>query len=206
MGHALQNLTDEELAGRARAGSAACFEEIVRRHQVPLVRFLTKRFPSRRDAEDILQDTFVKAWQSLHLYDAQYAFRTWLYTIAYRLTVSRGRRETIGPEPLPEQAASREGRPEVALEKEENRGTLWGRAREMLSEEQFMALWLFYVDEIPAGEVARILNRSWVSVKTMMHRARRKLAPAVAELAPAGMVAGSGDGQSHGAKIKAGEP
>ena len=186
MGHELHNLTDEELAAQARAGSAACFEEIVRRYQVPLVRFLCKRFPSRRDAEDILQDTFVKAWQSLHLYDAKYAFRTWLYTIAYRLAVSRGRRETVPHEALSEHAAAPNVRSGEALENAECRGTLWSRARETLTEEQFMALWLFYVDEVPAGDVARILNRSWVSVKTMMHRARKKLAPLVAELAPAG--------------------
>ena len=93
MAQVLAKLPDEELARRARAGSAACYEEIVRRYQAPLMRFLTRRFPSRRDAEDILQDTFVKAWQSLHMYDAAYAFRTWFYTIAYRLAVSRGRRE-----------------------------------------------------------------------------------------------------------------
>ena len=65
----LENLADEELVRRACAGSASCFEEIVRRYQVPLMRFLAKRFPSRRDAEDILQDTFVKSWQALHRYD-----------------------------------------------------------------------------------------------------------------------------------------
>ena len=194
MVHRLQNLSDEELARRARAGSAACFEEIVRRYQVPLLRFLTKRFPSRRDAEDILQDTFVKAWQSLHLYDAQYPFRTWLYTIAYRLAVSRGRRQTLPLSPLPEHAAAPVANPQRAVEDEESRGTLWSRARQVLSEEQYMALWLFYVDEIPATDVAKILNRSWVSVKTLLHRARRKLAPFLAELAPAAV------------SVKAGEP
>src|SRR3954467_1288822 len=102
MPSALDNLPDEELACRACAGSTACFEEIVRRFQVPLSRFLARRFPSRRDVEDILQDTFIKAWQSLHRYERQYAFRTWLYTIAYRLAVSRGRRETIPDKTLPD--------------------------------------------------------------------------------------------------------
>ena len=194
MSQLLQNLPDEELAQRARAGSALCYEEIVRRYQVPLLRFLTRRFPSRRDAEDILQDAFVKAWQSLHQYDPHYPFRTWLYTIAYRLAVSRGRRETLPREPLPEHAAARGPRPEAAVEEEESRGTLWNQARQVLSEEQYLALWLFYVDEVPAGDVARILNRSWVSVKTLLHRARKKLAPFLAELAPAAV------------SVKAGEP
>jgi RNA polymerase sigma-70 factor, ECF subfamily len=199
MGPALESLEDEELARRACAGSAASYEEIVRRYQVPLTRFLTQRFPSRRDAEDILQDTFVRAWQALHRYDARYAFRTWLYTIAYRLAVSRGRRDTVPLEALPEQTAAGGARSELRLEEEESRGMLWGRAREVLSEEQYLALWLFYVDEVSAGQVAQIMNRSWVSVKTLLHRARKKLAPYLTELAP------DGEGITARVPVKAGD-
>ena len=184
MSQALQTLTDEQLAARARAGSTDCYEEIVRRYQVPLMRFLTKRFPSRRDAEDILHDTFVKAWQSLHLFDAHYAFRTWIYTISYRLAVSRGRRETLPREPLSEHAPAPGPRAELALEADETRSLLWNRARKVLSQEQYLALWLFYVEEVPAGDVAKIMEKSWVSVKTLLHRARKKLAPFVADFAP----------------------
>jgi RNA polymerase sigma-70 factor, ECF subfamily len=195
MAQGLQNLSDEELAQQARAGSAACYEEIVRRYQLPLMRFLTRRFPSRRDAEDILQDTYVKAWQNLHLFDAQYAFRTWLYTIAYRLAVSRGRRERAVVEPLTEHAAAPGPGPDRAMEQEDTRGVLWDRAREILTPEQFMALWLFYVDEVPAGDIAKILNRSWVSVKTLLHRARKKLAPFLAQR----------EAVSRGVPLKAGD-
>jgi RNA polymerase sigma-70 factor (ECF subfamily) len=182
----LQNLTDEELARRACAGSAASYEEIVRRYQIPLNRFLSRKFPSRRDVDDILQDTFVKGWQQLHRFDSKYPFRTWLYTIAYRLAVSRGRRESLSQEALSEHAAAPHAAAGAALEQDETRMSLWKRARDVLSEEQFLALWLFYVDDMPAGDVARVLNRSWVSVKTLMHRARKKLAPVLADLAPAG--------------------
>ena len=179
MADGLSTFGDEELVRRAVAGSAPCFEEIVRRYQAPLVRFLTRKFPSRRDVEDILQDTFIKAWQSLHRFDDRYAFRTWLYTIAYRLAVSRGRRD--GDEKaLPPDARSSAARPEAAVHKEDERQTLWLRAREVLTEEQYTALWLHYVEDIPAGDVAQILNRSWVSVKTMMHRARKRLMPYLA--------------------------
>ncbi len=186
----LENLTDEELARRACAGSAAAYEEIVRRFQVPLNRFLTRKFPSRRDAEDILQETFIKAWQQLHRYDSQYPLRTWLYTIAYRLAVSRGRRETLSQEVLSEHAAAPLAQAGAELEHEETKASLWSRARAALSEEQFLALWLFYVDDMPAGDVAKILDRSWVSVKTLMHRARKKLMPLLADLAPSSLSAG----------------
>lgn len=183
----LDNFSDEELAGRALAGSAACYEALVRRHQVPLLRFLSKRFPSRRDAEDILQETFLKAWQSLHRYDPHFPFRTWLYTIAFRLAVSRGRRLGDQGEPLlTHDLRAANGSPSHALERQETKDHLWARAREVLSDEQFTALWLHYVDDVPAGDIAKILDRSWVSVKTLMHRARRKLLPYLeAEAVPA---------------------
>ena len=205
MAQGLESYADEELARRARAGSAPCFEEIVRRYQVPLVRFLARRFPSRRDLEDILQDTFVKAWQSLHHYDDEYALRTWLYTIAYRLAVSRGRKPGDADKPLPEHAAGAVARPAAALEEADARQNIWSRARELLSDEQFTALWLFYVDELPAGDVARILNRSWVSVKTMMHRARKRLAPVLADYAPQPINGHTLD-QAAMTAAKAGEP
>jgi RNA polymerase sigma-70 factor, ECF subfamily len=192
MAGALENFRDEELAVRARAGSASCFEEIMRRYQVPLIRFLDKRFPSRRDAEDILQDTFVRAWQALHRYDERYAFRTWIYTIAFRLAVSRGRQDGKSQETLSEHQPARDASPSAIVEREDTRRSLWDRAREVLSEEQFTAMWLFYVDEGPAGEVARILDRSWVSVKTLLHRARKKLAPILAEFSPSGPRAATG--------------
>src|SRR5206468_3413431 len=121
----LHNFADEELARRALAGSSACFEEIMRRYQVPLMRFLVRRFPSRRDAEDILQDTFLKAWQSLHLYDKAYTFRTWLYTIGYRLAVSRGRGEPQEKTALPFDLRSAEPAPSAAAERGDQRDSLW---------------------------------------------------------------------------------
>jgi len=208
MAGALEKFSDEELAQRARAGSPACYEEIVRRYQVPLARFLARKFPSRRDVEDIVQDTLVRAWQSLHRYDSKYAFRTWMFTIAYRLSVSRGRHDAgaAGNENLPAHVASKAEGPAQELEREENRSVLWARAREVLSEEQFQALWLFYVDELAAGEVARVMNRSWVSVKTMIHRARRKLEPVLGELAPGQLVGGGQKtGEDEAAAWKEGE-
>jgi RNA polymerase sigma-70 factor (ECF subfamily) len=206
MADVLKNFSDVELAGRALAGSPACYEEIVRRYQVPLMRFLVKRFPSRRDAEDILQETFLKAWQSLELYDNKFAFRTWIYTIAFRLAVSRGRRQNH-EEPLMEyDTRSDSPRPDTALQREDQHRSLWRRAKEILPEEQYMILWLHYVDEMPAGDIARILNRSWVSVKTLMHRARKKLMPHLVEEPIAVLAPVAIDSRNGRPAVEAGEP
>jgi RNA polymerase sigma-70 factor (ECF subfamily) len=177
----LQKLPDADLATEAaRAHSLPAFEEIVRRYQVPLRHFLQKRFPSRSDNDDILQDAFLKAWQSIGLYNPKLPLRTWLYTITYRTAVSQGRKDKPA-KPLSPGLSATGIPPHASLQQQDDRHNLWQRAREVLSDDQFTALWLHYVNDLPAQDIAKILNRSWVSVKTLMHRARRKLQPLLAE-------------------------
>jgi RNA polymerase sigma-70 factor (ECF subfamily) len=184
----LQMASDEDLACEARAGSVASFEELARRVQVPLVRFLARRFPSRRDAEDVAQEALIRAYQSLGSFRDGGRFRTWLFTIAYRVAVSRGRsgHATVA---MPEGLGDGGDGPGEAMERRERAVRGWGTARALLNEEQVAALWLYYVEQMPAGEVARVMGRSWVSVKTMLHRARKKLEPHLVAEAE-GMMAG----------------
>ena len=177
-----RTISDEDLARDARAGSVASFEELARRVQGPLVAFLERRFPSRRDAEDVAQEALVQAWRALASYREGMRWRTWLFTIAYRMAVSRGRAERTPAVAMPASdrlGDAKEGPPQL-LERRERGERVWATARAVLTEEQVSALWLFHVEELPAMEVARVLDRSWVSVKTMLHRARRKLEPHLA--------------------------
>lgn len=189
----VRTISDESLANSACAGSAPAFEELVRRFQVPLMKFLERRFPSRRDAEDILQDTFLKVHQSLHLYRDEWKFRTWVFTIAYRIAISHGRRQVLPKTGMPAAEVADTGRrPADFAQESEQRERLWRTARDVLSEEQFTILWLHYAQDMPAADIGKIMNRTWVSVKTIMHRARKKLEPHVTP--PAGARRGVPDG------------
>lgn len=186
--------SDEEVALRARGGCADSFEQLVRRFQVPLLRFLVRRGASREDAEDLLQETFVRAYQNLGSYEPGRRFNTWLFTIAYRLGVShhRGRRASSPgrwPDGTLRELAGRTAEagppdPALAAERAEARAVarrLWDVAARVLSEEQCSALWLYYVEGMGTRELTTVLGRSWVSVKTMLFRARAKLMPYLAE-------------------------
>ncbi len=177
----LRTSSDEDLARDARAGSLASFDELARRVQGPLVAFLERRFPSRRDAEDVAQEALVRAWQALASYRDGMRWRTWVFTIAYRLAVSRGRgRDDRAAVQVPDGLACGRDGPSEAAARRERAARVWAAARVALTEEQMAAMWLYYVEELPAGEVARVLGRSWVSVNTLLHRARRKLEPHLA--------------------------
>lgn len=178
----MEQLTDEVLADCANQGCLESFECLVEKYQVPLVQFLTRRIGSREDAEDLTQDTFVRAYQNLHRYDNQWRFSTWLFTIARRLCINEQRRRGVRelPDSHPESLAGVAGavaEPAEELEARENRHRLWDHAAAVLSEPKFTALWLFYVEDLPVVEIARVLGRSRVAVKTMMFRARQELMP-----------------------------
>jgi RNA polymerase sigma-70 factor (ECF subfamily) len=179
-------LADEELARRAQRGSMNCFEELVRRFQIPLMRLLLRKTPSRADAEDILQDAFVRAFERIDQYSDRWPFRTWIFTIAHRQAISRHRsnRPMAGPEAMDDARSQRPSPRELADRNDQHR-CLWNIARNALSDEQFTALWLYYVEEMPAPQIATVLARSWVSVKTMLHRARKTLMPLLSGMAAA---------------------
>jgi RNA polymerase sigma factor (sigma-70 family) len=178
--------SDEELVRLARAGSADAFEQLARRHQVSLFRFLQRRCPRGHEAEDLLQQSLLKAYQSLDKFRDGYRFKPWLFTLSYRLAISAGRRVSIhtsggGLESIPSAHAD----PSQQAERAERRLRLWNIVRETLGEESFTAVWLFYVENMQPKEIATVMDRSWVWVKTALFRARQKLrVPLETELEP----------------------
>jgi len=172
----LTTLSDEQLARQAQKGCAEAFEELVRRYQVPLVRFLA-RFGGG-EAEDLTQDTFVRAYQNLHRYRDDWKFATWLFTIARRISLNRSRRRRPAADSEAVEAAesSAASPSEIASEADERR-QLWQLASEVLSVPQMATLWLYYVEEMPVKDVAQVMGRTRVAVKTMLFRARKKLVP-----------------------------
>lgn len=171
---------DQSLARLVRAGDSAAMEALVRRWQVPLVRFLQRRVGRHSDAEDLFQDTFVRVCQNLQHYDDRRSFKTWLYTIAWRLAANhlRDRRRPAGEEAL-EGVHDPGPRPADALQTRDQHEGLWAIARRELSEEHYQMLWLCYVEGFTPQEIAAVMDKSWVAVKTALHRARKALAPHV---------------------------
>ncbi len=176
---ALNEQSDEALACGARAGSMASFEELVRRYQVPLLRFLQRRGPRPSEAEDVLQDTFLKAFKSLGQYREQFRFKTWLFTIAYRLAVSAMRADhrtgSIVDSSLPVDMNG----PDARSIRRETHEAVWDLARRVLTEEQCAVLWLHYVEETSPRDIAVVTGRSWVWVRTALHRSRKKMEVAI---------------------------
>ena len=180
-GSPAESPSDEQLAQQAQAGCAASFEQLVRRYQVPVLHFLRHR-ASAADVEDLAQETFVRAFEKLEHYSPSWRFAAWLFTIARRVSINHYRRArpTTDSSSL-EQLEGNAAEPHQVAIREETRRGLWAAAADVLSEEQMTAVWLYYVEDLPVEQIAKILKRSRAAVKTMMFRARRKLLPLMQE-------------------------
>ena len=84
-------VTDAELVDRARRGDQAAFGELVTRHQDAVFRAAYAVTGRVADAEDIAQETFVRAWQRLPGFRGEASARTWLLTIAWHAAISSRR-------------------------------------------------------------------------------------------------------------------
>jgi RNA polymerase sigma-70 factor (ECF subfamily) len=162
----------------------------MRRFQTPVLQFLQHRGAAAA-AEDLLQETFIRAYVNLFRYRSRWRFTTWLFTIARRVSLNYHRRPRPENSAVIESAACRGVGPAEAAAAADSRQYLWDRAAEVLSEDELTAMWLHYVESMSTREIATVLERSSVAIKTMIFRARKKLAPVLEELAPEGTPPGS---------------
>ena len=173
---ALSPSDDESLGVAAAAGDVAAFETLARRYQVPLLRFLSRFAHRVQDAEDALQETFCRLYAGRAAYRKRWRYRTWAFTIARRTAIdlhrTRTRHESVGTV----DASSVSAR---AIIDEADAAELWTLVGRTVSRESAEALWLCYVECMPAAEIARVLGRTSISVKTLLFRARRDLKRAI---------------------------
>lgn len=178
--------TDATLARRAARGCVESFAILARRHQVPVmhyVRQLTRR--SAGDPDDVAQEALLRAWRRIADYDPRWAFSTWLFTIARRTWLNQARATRRRRAREAALAANQvDGIEPVAVAIAAERTTrLWDLAASELSEREFTALWMRYVEDKSMAEIAEVLGKPAATVKVIVFRARRRLEPFVRDLA-----------------------
>lgn len=89
---ALDQLSDEELMVAYRDGEVAAFELLVKRHQGPIFNFILRSTGRRDQAEELLQEVFLRIVKSAPKYEQTAKFTTWAYTIARNLCIDRARK------------------------------------------------------------------------------------------------------------------
>jgi RNA polymerase sigma-70 factor (ECF subfamily) len=167
-----QQVTDEELAGEVASGSRAAFEELVCRYSPRLFHFLRPRISTNQDIEDLIQETFLKAFRNIDRFDPEYKFSTWLYTVAIRLAISHYRANK--PKDLSSIPNHVSADPEEIVTRKDQSQKMWAIAKS-LHNKQYEALWLRYIEDMAVKEIASAMNKTQVQVRVLLHRARLNL-------------------------------
>ncbi|HTO04057.1 MAG TPA: sigma-70 family RNA polymerase sigma factor [Opitutus sp.] len=165
-GNALNSATATDAAGN--------FEQIVQLHSSRVFNFVYQMTRHRQDAEDLVQQTFIKAYNNLHRFDGTRPIINWLLTIARRSTLNHFRSSKRWEE-MPESAASNEPSPASTAEHCEEKENLWTEARRLLSQREFEVLWLRFGEDRSVEETARISGLTQTHVKVIVFRAKQQL-------------------------------
>jgi len=176
-------LTDEEVVTRVLAGDSAIFEVVIRRHNQRLYRVARAILRNDGEAEDVMQDTYVRAYEHLGQFAGRAKFSTWLTRIAVHEALARHRRGQRYQElpPLTERDgdpmdnfASLTPNPEQQASNSELRRIL-EEAVERLPESYRIAFMLRDVEEMSTAEAAEVLEITEENLKIRLHRARALL-------------------------------
>jgi len=170
---------ERKLIARAKRGSPDAFRQIVEAFKDRLFSFVWRMTRNHHEAEDVCQAAFVKAYESLASYSENYAFSTWLFTIAYRLCLNamRKKRAVSGDADF-SNVSSAEPDASITLAGSEDARNLRRRiwtAVDQLSAPQKTAVLLFYREGQSCQDIGEVLGIPAVTVKSHLHRAREKL-------------------------------
>ncbi|MGB1009110.1 MAG: RNA polymerase sigma factor [Thiolinea sp.] len=172
---------NQRLLTRIRQGDTQAFAQMVTQLQHPLFSYLGRMGLEQAVAEDIAQETFIRAWQARDRFDEERsAYSTWIFTIARRLAINeleRSWRYHERAEADNEQLVSDDGllnQPHSQLQIQEVRLRLQAALNALPVHERSL-LALAYINGLELADIARIEDIPTGTVKSRLHRIRSKL-------------------------------
>jgi len=181
----LSEVDDSELARLAELGREPAFRELLIRYERPIFSLIYRMVRDRELAEDLAQETFVRAFNAIASYNSSYKFNSWIFKIASNHTINylrKGKLDTVsifgtsdeglGDREL--QIKSITENPHEFTERRELGGRIEVAIGE-LREEYRMAILLYHVEGYSYKEIADIMDIPLGTAKTYLSRARKEL-------------------------------
>ena len=141
---------------------------------------------NREDAEEVAQDSFIKAFKSIEGFKFESKFSTWLYRITFNNAISKTRNKKIFKNDLNENVADSVNHSHISDGLESlnrlDRKKILKKAMEKLNEEENLLISLYYFEENSVAEVAGITGLEANYIKVKVHRARKKLYNSLSEV------------------------
>lgn len=171
--------TDQQLIEKTLQGHTASFGELVVRYQDFIFTIVVRMVKRREEAEEIAQDSFVKAFERLESFQGKSKFSSWLYSIAYRTALDYLRKakrfqDTIVVEEMNDlEVATFENGLQQLVAKE--RSQLIQECIMKLPEIDAAIITFYYFEELSVREIAKITEQSQDNIKIKLYRSRKKL-------------------------------
>lgn len=185
----LASATDQEIVALAVEGKESAYRELIRRYERPVFSLVLRMVRDRQLAEDLSQETFIKALNAIASYRPEYKFSSWIFKIANNAAIDHLRRRELNTlsidgspnatsaediEATALQVGDKSETPLAELEAREL-GTAIERAIGQLRPEYRSCIMLRHVEGLAYEEIAQLLDLPLGTVKTYIHRARHEL-------------------------------
>lgn len=172
-------INDQTYIEKTLKGDTNAFAFLVNNYKVMVFSLAMKMLKSREEAEEISQDTFIKAYKNLSKFKGDSKFSTWLYKIAYRscLDSLKKNRDKYHTDTIDEITINKINSTDNILEEisRKERAVIIKECLDKLPEEERTILWMFYYDELSLKEILEITDLSESNLKVKLHRARKRL-------------------------------
>ncbi len=165
---------DHELISEIRSGFPGAFSELVKRHQKGVVRVVLRFLKDVDQAQDVAQETFIKAFDKLHTFQGRASFKSWLYQIAINLSKNKLRES--------QKQTTQIDHAHLSVDSVAERGLIHASVGEALQEEvnklphkQKTALVLRIYEDLSFKEIAQIMNCPYDTAKANYRHALLRL-------------------------------
>jgi RNA polymerase sigma-70 factor, ECF subfamily len=170
---------DQPLLEEIRAGNSRRFGALIDRHKDRALTLAVRLVGNREEAEELVQDSFIRAYRNLNDFRGDSRFGTWFYRILYNLCMTKVTRRTNAPtlawDTVPDPGApEEETNPLLEIEEREMQAILREEIRR-LPEAYATAVTLFYVQDMTYDEIAAVTGQPLGTVKTNLFRGRQAL-------------------------------
>ena len=175
----MDTTTDQIYIDKVLTGDTNAFAYLINKYKNMAYTISIKIVKNHEDAEEIAQDSFLKAYQKLDTFKGESKFSTWLYSIVYRNSISKIRKKNIITTDIDafvlESHTTDLDFPQIEAIKNGEQKIYVAKAIDNLPEMDALLVTLFYLNENTIDEIVEITNLTKSNIKVKLFRARKKL-------------------------------
>ncbi len=180
----MKKLSDQEIIDSIKLDNQADFSIIVDRYKDKAFSLLKRMLKNEQDAEETLQDCFIKAYNSLSSFKGEAKFSTWFYRIVYNTALTKlssQKRKTENEMSSVHEHFDLKSDYDYNVSERKDMSEFINELVNKLPEKHSAIISLFYLDEMNCEEISKVLDISISNVKVMLYRSRNALKDIIIE-------------------------